>query len=264
MAKFDVVKAAASGYQYVWMERKKILPLAVLPFFVKTGSFAAVALLGLEANILRQGLIFLPSFFMEAFIVVVVIRMSMFGERYDKIALGADKIDNGVKRAVLAGVLVYVLTKMVSYFLLGTAMMAKEIEKNPALPQPQGSPYMMSLLILVFAVWAVRFFWLYVPVAMGMTAGRFLNLIRPITSSLYLIALWLFCSVPLSVVLLGVAQFLMTVFPGGDGQGSLVYTTLIAPVHAVIELSIAAICGVAMAHALRNMINAPQKPKGLF
>ena len=145
-----------------------ILPLAVMPFLVKTGSFAAVLLLGLEANILRQGLLLLPSYFIEALWVVIVIRMAMFGERFDRIAAGQGQIDENVKRAIMGAALIYVLTKLITYFLSGTMMMAREIEKSPMMPEPNGAPFLSLIMIIVFMVWAFRFLWLYVPVANGM------------------------------------------------------------------------------------------------
>ncbi len=253
MAKFDVMEAAASGYRYMWQERKIILPLAAVPFFVKTGSFAAVLLLGVETNILRQGLLLLPAYFMEALWVVVVIRMAMFGERYDRVAAAQGQIDEHVKRAVMGAALIYVLTKLVSYLLSGIMMMSREIEKSPMMPEPNGAPFLTLIMIMVFMVWAFRFLWLYVPVATGMTVRRFLEIIRPFMTSIYLIALWVLCSIPVSMALLGIARLLLTAFPGVEGQGSMVYTVLLAPIRAAAELGIAGVCGVAMAHALRTM-----------
>lgn len=237
-----------------------ILPLAVMPFLVKTGSFAAVLLLGLESNILRQGLLLLPAYFIEALWVVVVIRMAMFGERFDRVAAGQGQIDENVKRAVMGAALVYVLTKLITYFLSGTMMMAREIEKSPMMPEPNGAPFLTLIMIMVFMVWAFRFLWLYVPVATGMTVRRFLEIIRPFMSSIYLIALWILCSIPVSAVLLGVARLLMAAFPGVDGQGSMVYTVLLAPLRAAAELGIAGVTGVAMAHALRTMAGGQGGP----
>ncbi len=237
-----------------------ILPLAVMPFLVKTGSFAAVLLLGLEANILRQGLLLLPSYFIEALWVVIVIRMAMFGERFDRIAAGQGQIDENVKRAIMGAALIYVLTKLITYFLSGTMMMAREIEKSPMMPEPNGAPFLSLIMIIVFMVWAFRFLWLYVPVATGMTVRRFLEIIRPFVSSIYLIALWMLCSIPISAILLGIAQLFLAVLPGVDGQGSMVYTVFLAPLRAAAELGIAGVTGVAMAHALRMMANGQAGP----
>lgn len=260
MAKFDVMEAAISGYRYLWQERKIVLPLAVVPFFVKMGSFAAVLLLGLEANILRQGLLLLPAYFMEALWVAVIIRMAMFGERYDRGAAAQGRIDENVKRAVMGAALIYVLTKLVTYFLSGIMMMSREIEKSPMMPEPNGAPFLTLIMIVLFMVWAFRFLWLYVPVATGVPVRRFLEIIRPFVSSVYLIALWMLCSIPISAALLGAARLLMAAFPGVDGQGSMVYTVLLAPLRAAAELGIAGVTGVAMAHALRVMVGGQGGP----
>ena len=82
MAKFDFIESAAIGYRYVWRERYALLPLVSLPIAVKMGSYAAIYLMNIEQNVLRQGLVLMPAYLLEGFIAILVIRMAMFGERY--------------------------------------------------------------------------------------------------------------------------------------------------------------------------------------
>ena len=123
---------------------------------------------------------------------------------------------------------------------------------------------MMSFLIVVFMVYAFRFFWLYVPAAMNVGLNQFLMIIRPYTSSLYILALWMMCSIPLFVILIGVARVFLLVFPDiSPGVSSPVYTVIMTPMRAAFELGIAMSCALGMAYGLRSMMSG-KKPKGIF
>lgn len=266
MAKFDFVEAAASGYRYVWNERRALLPLAVMPLAVKIGSYAAIALLGLHYNYLRQGLVMLPAFLIEGFIVALVIRMAVFGERYNSLYdLGSEKqpLPLSTRRAIMASVVMYLLIKLILAFLGGTAMAAQEIEKSGALPEPSGSPMMTGVLILVFMLWAFRFVWVYVPAAMGIPATEFLRIIKPYISSVYILGMWMLCFVPFSLALLLFTKAGLGIFPPVNGMPSQGYLLVMSIVNSVIELGLALTSSVAMAYGVR-MIMSGDKPPNRF
>jgi hypothetical protein len=266
MAKFDFVEAAASGYRYVWNERRALLPLTFMPLAVKIGSYAVIALLGLHYNYLRQGLVMLPAFLIEGFIVALVIRMAVFGERYNNLyELGTEKapLASTTRRAILASVVTYLLIKLILAFLGGTAMAAQEIEKSGALPEPNGSPMVTAILILVFMLWAFRFLWLYVPVAMGISAADFLRMIKPYVSSVYILGMWMLCFVPFSLALLVMTKAGLIIFPPIDGVPSQPYLLVMSVVNSVIELGLALTSSIAMAYAVR-MIASGEKPPNRF
>ncbi len=258
MAQFDFVESASAGYRFIWKARRNIARMAAIPFFVKMGSYAAISLWALEENFLRQGLVQLPAFFLEGFVVALVIRMALFEENYTNLfQFGAGlrgKIPEERYRAIMAAVAIYMLTKLVASLFAGTMMAAQEIEKMPGMPEPQGSVFVTSAMILIFMLWAFRFFWLYVPAAMGISIAAFLKIIQSYSTSFYILGLWLLCFVPLAAVLVGIAKTLMAVFPGAtEGHPSAVYLVVMAGVQAGLELLIAMTSGVAMAYAVRSL-----------
>lgn len=266
MAKFDFVESAAAGYRYVWRERYALLPLVSLPVAVKMGSYAAIYLMGIGENILRQGLVLMPSYLLEGFIVVLVIRMALFGERYNNLFESGEKENYSPerRRTIMAGVVIYLLTKLISSFMAGWMMIAREVENVEAMPRPEpgGSEvYVMLVMITVFMIWAFRFFWLFVPASMDIPVRLFLARMAGFMSSVYMAGLWMLCSVPMIVVLVAIARMVMTVFPGAEATiGSPIYNIIMAIVQPVIEMVIALTSSVGMAYAVRTVMSEPQRP----
>lgn len=260
MAKFDFVEAAAAGYRFVWAERRNIAPFATIPLLVKIGCYAAVAFWGLEDNYLRQGLLLLPGYFMEGFVVAIVIRMALFGENYNRLfEMAQDKavVPDHISRSILACVAIYLLTKLVSSFFAGIVM--------NAMPELKGISTVTSLMILVFAFWAFRFFWLYVPAAMDISIPNFIHKIRGFMTSFYLAGFWMVCCVPFLILLLGFVKIMAIVFPEGGGVVSIVANIIgMAVAHSFVELLIALISAVGMGYAVRSMMNGPKPPSRLF
>ena len=269
MAKFDFVESAAAGYRYVWRERHSLLPLAAMPLAVKVGSYAAIYLLDLNENVLRQGLLLLPAHFMEGFIVVLAIRMAVFGEQYHHLVKSNDveTYPKGQRRAIMAGVIVYLFTKLVSSFLSGWVVIAQQVEKMPGMPKPapqDGGIYVTSIMVTLFLLWAFRFFWLYVPVAMGIPMTSFLERIKGFMTSVYMAGFWMLCFVPMAVILVGIAKAMMFLFPETSGGGLAFSNIVMAIVQPVIELIIALTSSVGMAYAVRAIMSDPQHPPRFF
>lgn len=269
MAKFDFIEASGKGYAFTWKHRQEILYLSILPFFVKMAVFSAIIFLGLENNFLRQGLFQLPAYFLEAFLVVQVLRMALYNEK------GAGLFDNGTqlhqfspeqRRAIMSGVVIYLLTKLIASFLSSWMMIAEKVEPvaSTAMPEAQGPTFITGVMILIFMLWAFRFFWLYIPAAMGISIAAFLDKIKAFTTSVYMAGLWVLCFIPVAVMLIMASKILITIFPGADGQQSIIYTFSIAALQAFTELAIAVISTVAMGYAFQSILQGKNKPPGLF
>ncbi len=254
MAKFDFVDAAVAGYAFSWKNRREIIWLAALPLLVKLGSYAAIVLLGLENNLLRQGLVLLPAHLVEGFLVIQVIRMAMFGERPVGGFSPPSRPDEARRRAIMGGTVVYLLTKLVSSLLAGWAMIAENVEDSPTMPEPNGSVFVTAVMILVFLIWAYRFFWLYVPVAMDIPVGEFLLRIKPFMSSVYMLGLSILCFVPIATMLIVLAKILAILFAVKEGSQSLPYIVFLAGAQAAAELAIVVISSVGMAYAFKSLL----------
>ncbi len=254
MAEFNFVEAAAAGYRFVWRERRSILTLALIPLSVKVGSYAAISLFDMEKNFLRQGLVMLPAHFLEGFVVALVVRMALLGENFTRLFDPGpgqpQQFSESQRRAVMASAAIYLLTKLVCSFFAGSMMTAQTMEPIPSMTPPPTSTLTMTIMLIIFMVWMFRFFWLYVPAAMGVSVRQFLQAINSFYSSFYLLGLWVVCFVPLMGILIGIAKSLLILL----GQESLPYMVLIAFIQAVFELGIALVAAVAMGYTVRNVM----------
>ncbi len=255
---FEVVEAAGYGYSTVWTHRKALIRLASLPFFIKIGSYALILFFGMEDNFLRHGLILLPSYFADGFMLAYVIRMVMGG--YD---LGGD-FSQGQKyaRDIMAATVVYVLIQLslaffVGSFLTGVTAGAElaETENSPATPPSLGS-FIGAMLFLAGTLWAFRLLWLYVPMAMGLSVKGFLRRISPYSSSFRLIGCWLMCFVPFAIGLLLMAQILSAVFPQQGGEESQGFSLAFSLIQSAVEITISLVSSLAMAYGVKQIMES--------
>jgi hypothetical protein len=259
MAKFNFVDAAAKGYKFIWNERRMLLHYGFWPLILKISSFSVIAALGYEKNLLRQGLILLPAYFLEAWLVAIAVRFALFGERSPEPLNAASGTNTPqareARRAIMAGVLIYLMIKLFSSFTGGIIMdITADAPKEPS-PVTAGM-YFAMLVVTAIMVWAFRFFWIYVPAMMGMRISHFLRLIQGFNSSLYIIGLWMICVMPALLILLAGSKILMLLFPGTSGMGPVIYMQLFAALQAFVEMIVALASSVAFGYAIMDMISS--------
>lgn len=234
------------------------------PLVLKIASFSIITALGYEKNLLRQGLILLPASFLEGWLVAIAIRYALLAERSPQplnSKVGADTPQAfEARRAILAGILIYILIKMAAAFLGGmlTGLTTDQPKDPPAITIEM---YIGMLAMTGILVWAFRFAWIYVPAMMGIRVSSFLNIIKGFNSSLYIVGLWIMSMVPALIALLLGAKFLMMVFPSSaPGTVSLAYMQSFSALQAFIGMVIAIVSSVAFAHGVKEMtVNA--KPR---
>lgn len=259
MMGFSFVDAAGKGYQFVWEERQALFSLAVLPLAVKMGCFAIIILLGLQDNHLRQGLMLLPAYFLEGWLAALCIRLAIFGERRAQGAEGLF-VAEPLKQVILASALVYTLTKLATSFFAALVVAAGSVDSAPPETNPPAGAYFVLVVFTVFCIWAFRFFWLYVPVAMNVPPSRFLKRIRPFSASFSLLGLWLVCMVPAAVLLMGFSSLLKEVFFGGaDAGSSMAYLYGMSCFEGVIETIVVLVASAGMAFGIQSLFNSQDR-----
>ena len=248
MARFDFVESASQGYRFTWRQRAALVRLAAWPLTVKIAFFLLVYVLGMEGNILRQGWVLLPTYFLEGWLVVTVIRLAV---------LPAGSTD---RQSVSAAIILFVLVKLVvAVFagLMSQPAMADLPEQN--MPS-DGMMFLAAAFTMLVLLWTFRFLWLYVPAAMGIPPGLFLRKIQGLQLSLYMLALWMLCFVPIALILLLVSNLLAGLFPPDGDVPARLYLYGMAIGQAVIEMTITLVSSIAMAHAVAQiMTGKPQQ-----
>jgi hypothetical protein len=252
MAAFDFVDSAAQGYQFVWDKRQMLVRLSFLPLMVKLGSFAAVILLGLEGNFLRQGLFLIPSYFAEGWLVCMVVRHALLP--------GREAEGPAYVKAIIAPMIVYVLIQLIMSLLSALALTGQAQAPAEA-PPPTGEAFVAALLMLVFTVWAFRLIWLYIPVVLGYSVKDFLARVKGFQTSFYMIGTWLLCFVPFGLFLVIMSQLVLAVFPAQGEVLSLPYMVVMAAIQAAVEMLVALVSSLAMAYGIRSIYEGEQRRK---
>ncbi|MGH1399033.1 MAG: hypothetical protein ACRBCT_07455 [Alphaproteobacteria bacterium] len=262
MAKFDVMDATKYGYATAWGRRADIMRHVMTPLLVKIGALAAVLFLGLEQNYLRQGLVMLPAFFAEGFLVAYILRMVFLG---DDIPRDVRAIDINTARDLVAGMIVYVLIKLALAFMVGMTLSQMDLQgamlegaapdsAGEDVPPPNMGTLLAPLFIFGFTIWAFRFLWLYIPVALGQRLDDFWERISGFKSSLPMFACWMMCLLPFGFGMMIYMNFVIGMFPVPEGaevsQGA---KLLILMGQAVIELAMIIVSSLAMAWGFKNL-----------
>jgi hypothetical protein len=260
---FNFIEAAGLGYQFIWDQRRLLASLAVLPLSVKFGCVALIILLGLQDNYLRQGLLLLPGYFMEGWMVAMAIRLALFGETWVPGPNGLRPADDA-RRLVLASAIFYTLIKVFVTLAAAFLIIVSGFERGTPPPAEPAPGSFVALLTLAFvSVWIFRFLWMNVVIAMNVPLGAFTRSIMQVPISLPMLALWMMCMVPGILILTGVSGLLAPMMSGMTPESpSVSYVFLMSCAEALVELIIALVSGVAMAYAVREFLSGrPDRPR---
>lgn len=263
-AGFNFSDAVGRGLKFSWDNRGQIAPHAFWPLSLKVSLFIIIALTGMDDNVLRQGLLLIPSYILEGLLVAYVVRFAMLGEA-QPLPLARGENDNihmiAQKRAIFASMLLYVLIKLVVAFAAGT-MLSMGTSMPPAAEAPPAPPgsMLVAIALAVITIWSFRLFWIYIPVALDYPVDVFLKKIEGFRISFNMLALWVLCLLPASVVVLFAAQILSVVFPGpAEGVHSVPFSLFLGVLQAVIETVVVVVANVSMAFGFREALSIHKK-----
>lgn len=263
--KIDVVDATIKAFSAVWEERHALLSLATFPIVIKALTYMLVVVMGLQDDLLRQGLYFIPSFFVEGWFIAAALRLVLYKERWPFFLTGDAQRDNKMIRARRTAIqgcgILYTLLRLIS--VVAVALAASDIagdyqtleEGSRAAEQAAPDmPFALSLVafiaataLLVGSIWAYRYFCLYVPVALGIGIKTFLKSVWGFKSSFQFIFVSLLCFVPFFVVFGLVHGMLSALFPGAEIHvDHLGYSAGFALVQSLMETTISLFTAVAL------------------
>lgn len=263
MASFDFVECSAKAYRFVWNGRAGILNLSLMALALKVVSFMTVTALGLESNLLRQGLVLLPSQLLEG---LVICRIMVLATTLEVEKDGSAMI-LGDSPSIRAGAIVYALIKLLLSFVIGMTFMehADVASSQAASSGPDPQILMLAILILAGMVWVFRYLWLYVPVSLGYGIEDFSRKFKGFSSSLSMIGLWILCFTPLAFLLILCSEILGHLIPGArDDLPSIVYLQAMAVVQAFFDYAISLVSSIGMAYGIRSVFNNENKKTSIF
>ena len=255
MASFDFIDCAVQGYRFLMTEHETIGRMTIFPLLIKLVSFAFVITLGLEDNFMRLGLLLLPSYFAEGWLVALVVRLAIFGERgaYGPPGTVQEKSSASRSRGLMAGMVFYVLTKLLLSFFW--ALIDTNNGEQVQTPPPEASVnlYIAVIALMAGMLWAFRFMWLYVPAALDYPIKDFLRRIRGYMTSVYMLGTWLLCFTPMALMIIMASQTALQIFPMENNVPTMGYSYFMAFAQAVMEVFIAIVASSAMAYAIQSI-----------
>ncbi len=254
MAIFDFVDCASRAYRYVWQERQQIVRISAIVVGIKALSFFAVFLMGLEGNVLRQGLLLLPASFVEGVVIAQIITMAISGQSFETLY----KSHRLASPPILGSAILYVLLKLALAFVMGTSMPSPQELASPpngAAAEPSLVMLLLSIILMGFVVWAFRLLWIYIPVALGYSVSAYTRRFRAFKDSFPLLGVWLFCFVPSGIVLLVLMSVVQGIFPLSAGVASYAHHIANSAVQAVIDYLMVLLSSLGIAFGIQDAMS---------
>jgi hypothetical protein len=202
MAKFNILNAAENAYRTSWGERRYLLRLAIVPFFLKLICYSLAFSMGYQEDYLRLTLFLLPALFAEGWMLSHYTRLIVLGHRWPFVPTG--NMQEDIKtisvraRGVMGGLIVYVLINMALGAILAfvTPLVPSEPTTAEQLPPATG---FLFFALLIFSFWGFRLTWLYIPYALNIDAARYLKTLGGFAASIPLIGTWFLCFLPFMI-----------------------------------------------------------------
>lgn len=257
MNNFDFIDVSAKAYRFVWAQRVILLTMALVPFAVKLSNYVLLEAFGLGDNPLRQGLLLMPAYFAEGWLVARLIRFAVQGEMIEEHLSGNPQIDfqrfEGHLRSVMSSMIVFVLIKLVLALFVGLFMheQGRLAEAMPAdTPDYTTASVFTGFVILGILIYLFRFLWLYVPLALGYDMQDFLYRIRQYAYSFYFLAAYIVCFVPVAFVMTGCLNIIISVTGGTDNVG---YTYGSIFIQSSADMFLVVLSSVAIAFGVQSL-----------
>lgn len=266
MASFDFVDSASKSYRFVWEKRAEVMRLSAMVLTLKILIFVSFVAFGLEDQVLRHGLYLLPAYLLEGWVIAQLMLMALYslekeGGSKKKIMPPPEDFERNVKACMI----VYVLTKLTLSFVVGMTFSSAQglPEQPPSDPRPE--TLILAFMMLIFAVWSFRFFWLYVPLIIGKGPTDYLLRFRAFSSSFYMIGVWVLCFVPMVLLMIFVSEFFAMVLGVlGVGNIPIVADSVIAVIQAVIDYGISLVSSLGVAYGVYSVYAGEEKTTSIW
>jgi len=277
---FNMMDAAGYGFYRVWAERSYLLKLAMFPFLIKLGSTIAVFVLGLESDILRQGLVLLPGVIAEGWVLSQFLRTLLKNERWptalpqnidegllDRLLLRA----RGIIAATIAYTLIGLISSFVRYIIFGfmfgnfespgqqvTDMLESGMEQavtaegEKATIHPLLALPMLGLLGVLF--WAYRLAWVYIAFSVLMPVRDYLRAVGGLMASAKMMILFFCTMTPVMFIVILLSRVIFNAFGGGDDGSDDIARFIMIFVSVIAEMGIALVTTTAFVFAMKDFL----------
>lgn len=253
--RFDIIGAAAFGFQSVFAARKFLTAIAVVPVCIVTG-IELLKIFALERQSLMTELISLiPISVAGAWFMFLQTRMMVFGETTpDTYKTPAEER----RRAFEACALLWVLMQMIMLALLAYGLFWQQHMASGSVPAPVN---ILGYLLIGATFWGLRFSVVHILGATGYPIRQFIFRVNGAMVSLRMLALMCVVMFPIALVLSPVDQALYAavkadeISPLGIAGLSLL--------RVIFNFIVMAVFNAAGIYALRQMLGNSTPHKGI-
>ncbi len=261
VASFDFVESTSKAYRFIWNKRMDVLRFSVMVLVLKILSFVALVVFDMEKEALRQGLLLLPTYFLEGWVIANLALMALYDhETQSKVRSSILPLAEDMARNVKASMIVYVLIKLMLSFVVGSTFEGQQAMPDAPAPEPTLQMFALAVMMILVLIWAFRFLWIYIPIMMGRSVTEYLVRFRAFSASFPLLGVWVLCFVPVVLFMIVISEF-WGMFTGALGfdTKSIVFETGMAIIQAFIDYALALVSSIAIAYGMYSVLNHENK-----
>lgn len=260
MKSFDIIGAVGRGFLLCWEERNYLLKLAFVPVLMKFLCLASILSADMD-SLIRAELILLPAYFAEGWMLAHLVRLIFLGQRWPFQPTGDQDADmlalQNRARGVLGGMVAYVLIHM-GMVLIGVGFrdyfLSSVDMENPSVPL-----HLFAVLGFVFFLWAFRFLWVYIPIAIDVPLRTYAKAVEHPQLSFSMLGAWIIAYVPFFFLI-----FFLTVpvlMPAEGVEVSLVQRIGVSWLQAIIEGAAILVVTAAVGFGIKELLGGGKKQK---
>ncbi|MCB9981215.1 MAG: hypothetical protein H6860_02315 [Rhodospirillales bacterium] len=266
MASFDFVESTSRAYRFVWDRRVDVVRFSAMVLVLKILFFVGFVAFDIQKEALRQGLLLLPIFFMEGWVIATLVIMALHAyEAQSKVRRSILPPAEDTARNIKASMIVYVLIKLMLSFVVGSAYEGQQVIPDAPPPEPNLQTFVLAVVMIAFLIWAFRFLWIYIPVVMGQSVRTYLIRFRAYSDSFPLLGVWVLCFVPVILFMILISEFYGMIMGGlGVGDSSIVFETGMAVIQAFIDFVLSLVSSLAVAYGMYSVFNNENKKTDIW
>jgi len=228
---FDLFSLLRTTYRTLWIQRAYLIRLSVIPILIMCAN-AALAEMADPPTLLRYGLYTMPATIAEAWLVCQYLRTLMTGEKWPY--MGHVQAQNGVippavqarVKGLLSGMIVYILSSLALFIILGTI---SALMPETSLPAARQTPpdLLTSIWIILMAILLTgqfRFLWAYIPMIINVPVSQYAALTKPWRIRIQFLGAWVAATLPMMIIQLMIVAPLLSLKVEGTGLGFIVFT----------------------------------------
>ncbi len=275
MASFDFIEASSKALEFVWDKRAYLARVAVPVVYVKVACILMVFVMNAQQAYLLTGILTMPGVVLEALFVIGVLRFYLYNEsifiwgKATPVPEGREDVTpyrGPLTRlqSIQAAIAIYLLIKVVLTAIVNASLdyASKISEMKEAAPvaepsDPSFAVFVIMALWITFLVWTFRFLWLFIPPTLGLSVRGVLKHIRGLESSVFMVAAWMTCVIPVGMVMMMSMGVGVSIF----GEGTPATIVLNALLQAGFEVIILAVSAIAITYGFREMIYGKPEEK---